>query len=128
MREEMRELHRTVVMCRADAVYGTVDDITGWHGYCQHCANHRMLYVSHIEPKGRVRHMEFDTDNAFAFCYYCHIHWWHKHPREAQEFRERMLGRLSEELELRARTGGKPDWFAVLVSLRIAVNDIRHGG
>lgn len=102
-----------------------------WFGRCERCARPGTLYVSHIEPKGRVRALEFDTDNAFAFCYYCHIHWWHKHPREAQQFTEERLGHEAAKLlELRARTlrASDVDWAAKVVALRLEVRRITQGG
>lgn len=133
IKEELRVLHRFLVMTKAGAYMFNKSSGKGvsWYGKCQRCNIDNWLQISHIEPKGRVRALEFDVDNAFAFCYHCHIHWWHKHPREAQEFRERMLGKqASDDLAVRARTTSAKDidWYAMLTDFKKQVEIIQHGG
>jgi len=102
------DLFRAIVMTKHGAVRMPQASGRGWfwYGRCLRCDCERPLYVSHIEPKGSNPHLRWTEGNAFAFCYACHIPWWHKHPREAEEFTVAVLGRESREgLALRARAG-----------------------
>jgi hypothetical protein len=83
----------------------------GWYGPCEHCGRWRWLAVCHIEPQGEYPRMKYDPLNAWAGCYRCHIHWWHKNPGEAEKWiRAKMGGEMREQLALRARTAGKLDY------------------
>lgn len=77
-----------------------------WFGRCERCSKPRILYVSHIEPKGTFPHLRWSEGNAFAFCYHCHMQWWHKHPREAEAWTAEKLGiQAREHLAFLARAG-----------------------
>ena len=109
-RAELDALLRRALMLRVGAYEFENGD---WIGTCERCRCQRKLFTSHIEPKGRVPHLRWDLANVVALCYVCHIHWWHKAPREAEAWITAHLGgHAREHLALRARTGrGKPDYF-----------------
>ena len=112
----MKRLHRAVVMVRHGA--GLVEN--KWYGACSWCGNERWLQCCHIEPVGRCPHMRYDPDNAFAGCYYCHLHKWHKSPREAEEFIVKRIGAGPRKaLATRATTKTKPDLAAIRLALEL---------
>lgn len=106
-RKELDDLHRVVVMMRHKAyAVPTQAGKYGWMGRCLKCGKERWLQVSHIAPKGQYPGSRHDPDNAFALCYYCHIHWWHKNPEAARAFGIQQLGQDKwDALWLRARAG-----------------------
>jgi hypothetical protein len=102
------DLFRAILMTTHGAVRMPCENGRGfyWYGRCLRCSRAGPLYVSHIEPKGQYPHLRWREGNAFAFCFYCHMHWWHKNPRDAWAFREAQLGAsASETLALAARSG-----------------------
>jgi 5-methylcytosine-specific restriction endonuclease McrA len=77
-KKELKELFHNVIMER--------------DGHkCLKCDNEETLCASHIYPKGTYRKMEWDDENAVAFCVHCHIYWWHKNPIEAWEWLEKNI-------------------------------------
>lgn len=108
--ERLDDLFRAIVMTNAGAVRMPKADGRGffWYGACLRCRKERPLFVSHIEPKGQFPALRWDERNAFAFCYACHIHWWHKNPREANVFATEKLGqRTRDALSVDARWYGR---------------------
>jgi 5-methylcytosine-specific restriction endonuclease McrA len=126
-RGELDAMHREVVMLRAGAYLFPEG---GWMGACAKCGKTRWLQVSHIEPKGRVPSLRWDADNAIALCAPCHLFWWHKWPREAEEWVVFFLGRAARDrLKVRARAGGAVDYHATklaLVAARIRASQDRR--
>lgn len=129
--EALKDLHREVVMLRAgaSAVWETPDgkkkSKPSWYGPCEHCRKNRWLFVCHIETQGRARHMKYDSDNAFAGCFYCHIRWWHVVPqfkdpegRLPEEWIASLVGREKrEELKRRANQESRGDLRLIRLSL-----------
>jgi hypothetical protein len=115
----LTDLHRAVVMIRHGAyLTEKANGGEGWMGHCAKCGKLRWLSVCHIEPKGRVPSLRYDPDNAWAGCYYCHIHWWHKAPREAEAWITERMGEVARErLALRAMTTCKVDYQATRLFL-----------
>lgn len=97
----------------------------GWWGICQKCGKEKWLTVSHIEPKGTFQHLRHDLRNVVALCGFCHIHWWHKNPREAEQWITALLGkRERDDLARRAVMHAvKPDRFDTKRRLTAVVND-----
>lgn len=119
LRERLKQAHRACVMMKHGAYLFDEDGQERWRGGCLRCEAKTWLQVSHIEPKGQFPHVQFDIDNAFALCYRCHIHWWHKNPREAYQFSVEQMGLVARErLAMRARTTTRVDYEAVLVYLK----------
>jgi len=133
--ERLDDLFRAIVMTKHGAARMPYSSGRGWfwYGRCLRCDCARPLYVSHIEPKGSNGHLRWTEGNAFPFCYACHIQWWHKHPREAEEFTVTMLGREGREaLALRARAGkslrGAVDFSLVELMLKQELRRIAPRG
>jgi 5-methylcytosine-specific restriction endonuclease McrA len=125
---ELDAMHREAVMLRANASLFTDEGKKQWLGECEKCRKLRWLQVSHIEPKGRVPHLRWDVENAVALCVGCHLFWWHKHPREAEEWITAHLGaERRAKLAMRARVrGGRPDFMTTklyLASVRIRARE-----
>lgn len=78
---------------------------------CLRCGKDQNLHASHIYPRGKYPKMQFNTDNVKALCLGCHLYWWHKHPIEAKEWAEKVLGvdRL-DKLKKQANTINKTPW------------------
>tara|TARA_Y100000310_G_scaffold29708_1_gene28232 strand:- start:65 stop:427 length:363 start_codon:yes stop_codon:yes gene_type:complete len=78
---------------------------------CLKCGKTNILHASHIYPRGKYPKMQFMTENVKALCTGCHLYWWHKHPIEAREWAEKVLGgtRLTL-LKKRANTIDKTPW------------------
>jgi 5-methylcytosine-specific restriction endonuclease McrA len=119
MREELKALHRTVVMLRANAARF---EQSKWFGKCLRCGNRRFLQVSHIFPKGQYRSVEFDPDNAVALCAPCHLYWWHKNPVEAARWIETVTpNEIFAALSLRARSSRHVNWAAQRLALNLEI-------
>lgn len=104
--DRLDDLFRAVLMTTHGAVRMPYESGEGWfwYGRCLWCDRLATLYVSHIEPKGQYRRLRWTEVNAFPFCYHCHMHRWHKSPREAMAFRVAQLGlETSDELGHAAR-------------------------
>lgn len=98
-KRRLDDLYKAVVMTTHGAARMPKADGRGWfwYGRCLKCQKLTVLYVSHIEPKGEYPHMRWTIGNAFALCYRCHIHWWHKNPRAAWEFSCKVMGTKARE-------------------------------
>lgn len=89
-----------------------------WWGNCAWCEKPRWLQCCHIEPVGQFPALRYDPDNAFAGCYYCHMHRWHKSPRMAENFIVALIGSEKRAaIALRAQTVRRAD----LAALRLAM-------
>ena len=130
LRERLKNAHRACVMLRHGAYLFDDEGREQWRGNCLRCGKVNWLQVSHIEPKGQFPHLEFDVDNAFALCYRCHLHWWHKNPREADAFSVAQMGESARErLAMRARARhGRIDAAAVLLFLTQMRATMGRGG
>lgn len=123
--EELRQLHAWPVMLRANAAVFVEKvgkrTVERWWGACEHCHAVGWLQVSHIEPKGQYPHLRYDPENARALCWRCHMHWWHKNPREASEWIRQVMGETARDrLALRARarcSGPRPGYVALRLLL-----------
>ena len=81
---------------------------------CLRCGNLN-LQASHIYPKGRYRKMEFEPSNIISLCFGCHIGFWHKNPREANEWVESKLPKQwLDKLKLMAQSGAGTREFKLL--------------
>lgn len=126
-RDELKHLHIRAVMLRASAaeVWESPDGRRLrwpiWWGNCEHCGKACFLATCHIEPQGQFPNLKYDPENAWAGCYRCHIHWWHKNPREAQEWITQRLGPKREPLAMRARTRQQVDWALVRLVLDLEI-------
>lgn len=70
---------------------------------CQHCGTDKSLQCSHVLPRTYLS-VRWNTDNAIALCYRCHIYWWHKYPHDASQwFDSRWPGRYQALRELSDR-------------------------
>ena len=121
-REELKELHRRVVMVRYGKAYAVEPEREGgnppWWGPCAWCGKEGWLYCCHIEPVGQYPALRYDPENAFPGCYNCHINVWHKSSRRAEEWIKGYIGEAARErLALRALTTSKPDLAAIRVAL-----------
>lgn len=73
--------------------------------YCLRCGN-KNFQASHIYPKGKYRKMEFEPSNIISLCFSCHIGFWHKSPRDANEWIENKLSKKwLDKLKLMAQSG-----------------------
>ena len=127
-RAYLKFLHRVVVMLRAGAALFIQGEQWMWRGRCLKCRMERWLQVSHICPKGEYRALEFDPANAFALCWRCHMHWWHKNPEEARRWAIGVMGQAAwDRLWLRARVASRPDWKAVTLALAIECEQMAPG-
>ena len=129
--ERLDDLFRAILMTKHGAF--RCPNASGtrfhWYGACLRCKCNRVLYVSHIEPKGTNPHLRWHEDNAFPLCYACHIPWWHKHPREAEEFTVARLGREARDwLAVRANSKGDVDYKLTEVRLKLELRRIAPNG
>jgi len=131
--KRLDDLFRAVLMSKHGAVQ--VENASGkswhWRGACRWCEKQRRLYVSHIKPKGTYTSMRWDEDNAFALCYHCHMHVWHKDPFKAQYFAQGVLGEdRYGRLMLRAGSGGKAriDYNLKELALVLRVKQVAPAG
>jgi 5-methylcytosine-specific restriction endonuclease McrA len=74
---------------------------------CMRCSKTFGLQISHIEPVGRYRKLEFDLDNAIPLCQACHLWWYHKNPMEAADWLKKTLPKEQlDRLALRKQASG----------------------
>jgi hypothetical protein len=116
--EELKILHRTCIMLRANAY--KVDD-SGWWGACERCGKMGWLQTCHIMPQGAFPHMKYDESNAFAACWNCHLgpHGWHKNPLASKEWIERKVGAaMLETLKIRSQNVVRIDYALMKIHLQ----------
>jgi len=53
---------------------------------CQRCWTNKTLQCSHIISDARSTRLSVDPDNMKLLCYKCHLHRWHKNPKEAVDW------------------------------------------
>lgn len=126
-RAHLDALTREVVMLRAGARLVVEPGRRRWVGRCQWCKMNRPLQVSHVEPKGRCPHLQFDPDNCTALCIRCHLYRWHKGGSEPERWLVGLIGQdARDRLAWRAATRGKAaDYHATRLHLQGLVMVLR---
>jgi 5-methylcytosine-specific restriction endonuclease McrA len=109
-RDALKTLHRHAVMARwGRTAYVNKSGGYSWRGECLKCGKERPLQTAHVEPVGRVRALQYDVDNAVPLCGGCHIHWWHKFPRQAEAWIVTVIGQEKRDALARKADGVDED-------------------